>query len=154
MQVPGYIKSVGPPGAFVVLARDAVGRVKLSHLADNFVEDPGTLFPPGMLVQGTVMSLADGRYACLTPNASRVLILRCKVRRAKREKPIARLISVFRGLLFMTWAACVLCYTSLIHQQMFLEREPGTLTCDICGCVHLQLRICLMCGCHRLPGGL
>ncbi len=64
-QVLGYIKSVSK-GAFVALAADLDARVKLSALADGFVEDPATAFPEGQLVRGRVIAVDDGRHALAT----------------------------------------------------------------------------------------
>ncbi len=57
----GYIREVGRLGAFVELGRDVIARVRLSNLADGFVEDPAAAFPPGLLVKGRVLTIAPGR---------------------------------------------------------------------------------------------
>ena len=61
MQVSGYVKAVSSAGVFVALARNAEARVKMGHLSDSFVKDPKAAFPEGKLVQGRVISSADGR---------------------------------------------------------------------------------------------
>ena len=55
------MKSVSSAGVFVVLARNAEARVKMGHLSDSFVKEPREDFPEGKLVQGRVLSAADGR---------------------------------------------------------------------------------------------
>ena len=62
IQVLGYVKGVGK-GAFVALAADLDARVKLSALADGFVEDPAVAFPEGRLVRGRVTAIDGSRYA-------------------------------------------------------------------------------------------
>ena len=72
LQVSAYVKSVSSAGVFVVLARNAEARVKMGHLSDSFVKNPKEAFPEGKLVEGRVISAADGRcdpYSCL-PQAS------------------------------------------------------------------------------------
>ena len=61
VQVSGYVKAVSSAGVFVALARNAEARVKMGHLSDSFVKDPKAAFPEGKLVQGRVISSADGR---------------------------------------------------------------------------------------------
>lgn len=61
VQVSGYVKAVSSAGVFVVLARNAEARVKMGHLSDSFVKDPKEAFPEGKLVEGRVISAADGR---------------------------------------------------------------------------------------------
>eukprot|EP00890_Picochlorum_soloecismus_P005949 jgi/Picsp_1/6355/NSC_03704-R1_protein rrp5 homolog len=59
--VSGYVKSAGKVGVFVTLSRNVDARIKLRQLSDNFVEDPCSTFPPGTLVSGTVISVANGK---------------------------------------------------------------------------------------------
>ncbi len=56
LQVRGYVRSVSPAGVFVCLSDSITARVRLSNLADTFVEDPKADFPEGRLVQGKVIS--------------------------------------------------------------------------------------------------
>lgn len=65
-QVSGYVKAVSSAGVFVVLARNAEARVKMGHLSDSFVKDPKEAFPEGKLVEGRVLSAADGRCSSWT----------------------------------------------------------------------------------------
>ena len=58
----GYVKAVSSSGVFVVLARNAEARVKMGHLSDSYIKAPKEAFPEGKLVQGRVISAADGRY--------------------------------------------------------------------------------------------
>ena len=55
--VRGWVAGVNSKGAFLLLPCGAGGRVKLSHLADGFVEDPKTRFPIGTCVQGKVLAV-------------------------------------------------------------------------------------------------
>lgn len=59
----GYVKSVGPKGLFVTVARGLVARVQLSHLADAPVADPAAQFALGSRVRARVLSVdsAAGR---------------------------------------------------------------------------------------------
>ncbi len=50
----------------MALAADLDARVKLSALADGFVEDPAAAFPEGRLVRGRVTAIDGSRYACHT----------------------------------------------------------------------------------------
>ena len=75
-QVSGYVKAVSSAGVFVILARNAEARVKMGHLSDSFVKDPKEAFPEGKLVDGRVISAADGR--CLSQSASQALDLTCE----------------------------------------------------------------------------
>ena len=72
----GYVKAVSSAGVFVVLARNAEARVKMGHLADSFVKDPKEAFPVGKLVEGRVISAADGR--CWIRFAPKALDLTCE----------------------------------------------------------------------------
>ncbi|KAI8105276.1 hypothetical protein M9435_000444 [Picochlorum sp. BPE23] len=58
--VSGYVKSAGKMGVFVSLGRAVEARIKLRQLQDDFVEDPETSYPPGLFVQGTVMTIQNG----------------------------------------------------------------------------------------------
>ena len=62
LQVLGYVKSVGQ-GAFVSLAANLDGRVKLSQLADGFVAEPAARFPVGSLVRAKVLAVSGERCA-------------------------------------------------------------------------------------------
>ncbi|KAI5068389.1 hypothetical protein GOP47_0016734 [Adiantum capillus-veneris] len=57
MEVQGFVKSVIKKGCFVTLSRHLDARIKLSNLAENFIDDPGSLFPVGKLVKGRIISL-------------------------------------------------------------------------------------------------
>ena len=70
LQVLGYVKSVGQ-GAFVTLAADLDGRVKLSQLADGFVADPAADFPVGRLLRAKVLAISGDRCAAAARRASR-----------------------------------------------------------------------------------
>ena len=59
--VSGYVKSSGKIGVFVTLSRNIDARIKLRQLSDSFVEDPSSAFPPGTLISGTVLSVANGK---------------------------------------------------------------------------------------------
>eukprot|EP00889_Picochlorum_renovo_P001991 jgi/Picre1/29021/NNA_004415.t1 len=58
--VSGYVKSAGKMGVFVSLGRAVEARIKLRQLQDDFVEDPEASYPPGLFVQGTVMTIQNG----------------------------------------------------------------------------------------------
>ncbi|MCO5551934.1 hypothetical protein L7F22_005441 [Adiantum nelumboides] len=57
MEVQGFVKSIINKGCFVTLSRHLDARIKLSNLAETFINDPGSLFPVGKLVKGRVISL-------------------------------------------------------------------------------------------------
>ena len=76
LQVTGYVKAVSSAGVFVVLARNAEARVKMGHLSDSFVKYPKEAFPEGKLVEGRVISAADGR--CWIQSDPQALDLSCK----------------------------------------------------------------------------
>ena len=57
----GYVRSVSPAGVFVCLSDSITARIRLSNLADSFVEDPKADFPEGRLVQGKVISIAGDK---------------------------------------------------------------------------------------------
>ncbi|KAK9832620.1 hypothetical protein WJX81_004603 [Elliptochloris bilobata] len=59
--VAGYISAVNASGAFLNLACDLTARVRLSNLADGFVQDPAATFPVGQLARGTVLSVDGNR---------------------------------------------------------------------------------------------
>ena len=61
----GYVKHVSKVGLFVSLSTDLDARVRLSNLADTFVEEPGKAFPAGRLVKGRILSIAGDRQDCL-----------------------------------------------------------------------------------------
>jgi rRNA biogenesis protein RRP5 len=71
--VSGYVKSSGKIGVFVTLSRNIDARIKLRQLSDNFVEDPFSMFPPGTLVSGTVISVSNGKVD-LTLRKRRVIL--------------------------------------------------------------------------------
>jgi rRNA biogenesis protein RRP5 len=60
-KVSGYVKSAGPSGVFVCLARGLDARVRLRQLADTFVDDPAAAFPAGARVEGAVVGVEGGR---------------------------------------------------------------------------------------------
>ena len=57
--VGGYIKAATPAGVFVCLAPGVEARIRLSQLADGFVEQPAAAFPEGQHVEARVASV-DG----------------------------------------------------------------------------------------------
>ena len=59
----GYVRAAGPQGVFLALGRDVSARVRLSNLADSFVDSPDKDFPVGKLVQGWVLRIDPARYA-------------------------------------------------------------------------------------------
>jgi ribosomal protein S1 len=59
--VQGYVKSVSSAGAFVALSSSLEARVKLSNLADGYVEKPEEEFPEGKLVRGRVTAVDHNR---------------------------------------------------------------------------------------------
>ena len=61
MQVHGYVKNVTAKGVFVALATDLDAHIKLSNLADGYVEKPATAFPEGLHIAGRVLSVVGGR---------------------------------------------------------------------------------------------
>ena len=62
MQVTGYVKAASKHGVFVSLAKDLDVRVKMSNLADSFVEDASLAFPVGKRVQGHIISVSQDKY--------------------------------------------------------------------------------------------
>lgn len=73
VQVLGYVKTVSK-GAFVALAADLDARVKLSALADGFVEDPAKAFPEGRLVRGRVVAVDGSRHVAASPHCPLLLL--------------------------------------------------------------------------------
>ena len=61
MQVQGYVKNVTSKGVFVALASDLDAHIRLSNLADGFVENPSEAFAEGQLVSGRVLSVVGSR---------------------------------------------------------------------------------------------
>ena len=59
-EVSGYVKSVSKVGCFVALSRNVDALIKLTNLADGFVEKPAVEFPTGRLVRGRILS-ADAK---------------------------------------------------------------------------------------------
>ncbi|KAL4451480.1 hypothetical protein ABPG75_007142 [Micractinium tetrahymenae] len=70
-KVAGYVKSAGPPGVFVCLARNLDARIRLNQLADGFVERPAEVFPEGRLVVAQVLK-AEGDRVDLTLRSRKV----------------------------------------------------------------------------------
>ena len=60
----------------MALAADLDARVKLSALADGFVEDPASAFPAGRLVRGRVVAIEDSRHDLWSTQVS--LLLSCR----------------------------------------------------------------------------
>eukprot|EP00798_Chlamydomonas_sp_ICE-L_P000496 gene496-1903_t len=60
-KVSGFVKRVDGKGLFISLSRDVDARIKLCNLSDGYVESPQAAFPEGLLVEGTVISLACGQ---------------------------------------------------------------------------------------------
>eukprot|EP00887_Chlorella_sp_A99_P001742 scaffold19.g1742.t1 len=58
--VGGYVKAVGPAGVFVELSRGLEARIKLSQLADTFVEQPAEAFLAGCRVDARVLHVVRG----------------------------------------------------------------------------------------------
>jgi predicted RNA-binding protein with RPS1 domain len=61
LQVSGYVRGTSKYGVFVALAPGVDARVKMSNLADSFVEDAAAKFVPGQLIKGHVVSLSEGK---------------------------------------------------------------------------------------------
>ena len=61
MQIQGYVKGCSKHGVFVALAPKVDARVKMSNLADSFVEDAAAKFPLGQLVKGHIVSVHEGK---------------------------------------------------------------------------------------------
>lgn len=80
VQVRGYVKSVGKQGAFVEVAPGTDARVKLSQLADTFLDAPSEAFPVGKLVRGRIVGNAHGRRALLAavPASPRIRARICR----------------------------------------------------------------------------
>ena len=57
--VHGYVTCTSKKGCFVRLSRSLDARVILKELSDDFVPDPGAMFPPGRLVVGKVKTVRD-----------------------------------------------------------------------------------------------
>uniref|UniRef100_A0A0D9WWN1 Protein RRP5 homolog n=1 Tax=Leersia perrieri TaxID=77586 RepID=A0A0D9WWN1_9ORYZ len=55
-EVKGYVKSVSPKGCFIMVSRMIEARIILSNLSDEYVENPQSDFPVGLLVHGRVLS--------------------------------------------------------------------------------------------------
>ncbi|XP_065857406.1 rRNA biogenesis protein RRP5-like [Euphorbia lathyris] len=55
--VQGYVKNVTPKGCFILLSRKIDARILISHLSDEFIENPEKEFPTGKLVIGRVVSV-------------------------------------------------------------------------------------------------
>ncbi len=55
------MKAASKYGVFVSLSDEVDARVKMSNLADSFVEDPAQAFPPGKLVKGHIVSVSKER---------------------------------------------------------------------------------------------
>lgn len=61
MQVIGYVKAASKYGVFVSLSDGIDARVKMSNLADSFVEDAAQAFPQGKLVKGHLISITKDK---------------------------------------------------------------------------------------------
>lgn len=61
-QVHGYVSGVNKAGAFVALRGGATAHVKLSHLADGYVENPAEEFPVGKHVRGHITAKEGSRW--------------------------------------------------------------------------------------------
>jgi predicted RNA-binding protein with RPS1 domain len=61
-QVHGYVSGVNKAGAFVALRGGATAHVKLSHLADGYVESPAQEFPIGKHVRGHITAKEGSRW--------------------------------------------------------------------------------------------
>mmetsp|Transcript_14359 Transcript_14359/g.28962 ORF Transcript_14359/g.28962 Transcript_14359/m.28962 type:complete len:652 (-) Transcript_14359:181-2136(-) len=57
--VHAYVVNTNRKGCFVRLSRFVEGRVILKELADGFLPDPASMFPPGRLVIGKVKEVRD-----------------------------------------------------------------------------------------------
>ncbi|KAJ3670185.1 hypothetical protein LUZ60_010509 [Juncus effusus] len=57
MEVWGYVKNVTPKGCFIMLSRNIDARILISHLSDEYIENPEKEFPIGKLVLGRVVSV-------------------------------------------------------------------------------------------------
>jgi len=55
--VHGYVTNISAKGCFVAVSRKVTARVKISELADKYLENLTELFPPGKLVEGRVMTV-------------------------------------------------------------------------------------------------
>ena len=61
LQVKGYVKAASKYGVFVSLSNELDARVKMSNLADSFVEDVAQAFPQGKLVKGHIVSISQDK---------------------------------------------------------------------------------------------
>ena len=61
-QVHGYVSGVNKAGAFVALRGGKTAHVKLSHLADGYVENPAQDFPVGKHVRGHITAKEGSRW--------------------------------------------------------------------------------------------
>lgn len=57
----GYVKAASKYGVFVSLAKDLDARIKMSNLADSFVEDVNLAFPVGKRVKGHIVSVCKDK---------------------------------------------------------------------------------------------
>lgn len=60
------MSGVNKAGAFVALRGGATAHVKLSHLADGYVENPVQEFPVGKHVRGHITAREGSRWASAT----------------------------------------------------------------------------------------
>ena len=72
--VKGFVVQTSHKGCFVRLSRRLTARVELKNLADAFVQDVATAFPPGKLVAGRVLSADDAtKHVALSLRPSQVV---------------------------------------------------------------------------------
>ena len=55
------MKAASKYGVFVSLSNEVDARVKMSNLADSFVEDAAQAFPQGKLVKGHIISISQDK---------------------------------------------------------------------------------------------
>ncbi len=61
LKVRGIIQSVSKFGAMLVIGRNVRARVRLSDLANEYVENPELEFPSGKVVEGKICEAPDGK---------------------------------------------------------------------------------------------
>merc|ERR1712127_1121829 len=60
--IHAYVVSTTKMGCFVRLSRSVEGRVILKELSDEYLPNPGAMFPQGRLVVGKVKSVNQQNY--------------------------------------------------------------------------------------------
>jgi rRNA biogenesis protein RRP5 len=96
--VTGYVKKTSSSGCFVNLGRGVDALIRLGNLSTQFVADPATEFPSGMLVQCRIMKVENSGRVEATLKMDQVIMPAGFGKEVAEEKRLAGLKTLDVGM--------------------------------------------------------